>query len=102
MTLKLTPKISKEDGKILLRVEREITSVGERVALTVKTEKQVDREETKASTVPSLNVQNVQLTVLIPDGGTTVLGNTIESTRNKAQKNELVWVFTAHLIRGKQ
>jgi Flp pilus assembly secretin CpaC len=100
MTLKVTPKDIKEDGKILLRVERETTSIGEGIALKVKAEKQAESAET-TEIVPSMSVQNTQLTVLLPDGGTAVLGNTIVSTRDKTQKSELIWVFTAHLLRGK-
>jgi hypothetical protein len=102
MTLKVTPKISKENGKILLRIERETTSVGEGIAVN-KVERGDDGQTAEKPTIAaSLNVNNAQVTVLIPDGETMVIGNTIASTRDKTQKSELLWVLTAHLVRGKQ
>jgi len=143
MSLRVTPKIDKDSGKILLRVDAQIISAGEHVnvnsvaptangqnASTTSTTPSMNTETVQTtvklptggtaglivnsvapaangqnapttSTVPSMNVETVQTTVMIPAGGTAVIGNAIGSGQDKTKKTEMLWVLTAHLVRGK-
>ncbi len=101
IVLRVTVKISKDDGKIQLKVDREIAQAGEGVIFNPPEQGDEEQPNKKSSAVESINLDNAQVTVVVPDGGTVVMGNTIGSTRDKTKKSELLWVFTPHLVRGK-
>jgi Flp pilus assembly secretin CpaC len=101
IVLRVTAKISKDDAKIQLKVDREIAQVGEGVSLKPAERGDEELPNQKSSVAASINVDNAQVTVVVPDGGTVVMGTTLESTRDKTKKTELLWVFTPHLVRGK-
>jgi type II secretory pathway component GspD/PulD (secretin) len=92
VTLRVTPRISKETGKIALEVNRQITQVNDDKGRDVQT----------PAAQPSFSVDTIRTPIELPSGGTVVLGNTIESSRDKASKSELLWVLTPHVIKGKQ
>jgi RNA polymerase sigma factor (sigma-70 family) len=89
LALDFTPKTHKDSGDILLRVD---IMTGQQGA-AIKTDKTI--------TVPSINTYSFDTTVTIRSGGTAVIGDPIESTQDKTKKNELLWIVTAHLVRGK-
>ncbi len=89
LTLQVTPKISKDNGMIELKVDRETANVGEGVTLGTNT------------IVPSVNVLTQETKVVLPDGGSVAIVNTIASTRDKTKKTETLWVLTAHVVKEK-
>ncbi|HEV3437004.1 MAG TPA: sigma-70 family RNA polymerase sigma factor [Gemmata sp.] len=101
VALKVTPKIDKDSGKILLRVDAQTTSIGGHVIVNSVTPAANGQNTLTTSTVPSMNVETVQTTVMLPDGGTAVIGNVIGSAQDRTKKTEMLWVLTAHLVRGK-
>lgn len=101
VTLKVTPKIDKDSGNILLRVDAQTTSIGGNVIVNSAAPAAKGQNAPTTSTVPSMNVETIQTTVMLPDGGTAVIGNVTKSALDKAKKTEMLWVLTAHLVRGK-
>jgi RNA polymerase sigma factor (sigma-70 family) len=78
-SVQVTPRIDKDSGKIRLRVHVKTTGVS---ALTVET------IEVKAE-------------AMLSSDEALAIGHTIGSTRDKAQKTELLWILTPHVIRAK-
>jgi RNA polymerase sigma factor (sigma-70 family) len=103
ISLKVTPKIDKESGKVLLRVESK-TFQAEIIANSVAPPANVPLPAghfiPTSSGTPGTSIETVETTLMLPSGGTAVIGNTIESTRFKTKKAEMLWILTAHLVRG--
>jgi type II secretory pathway component GspD/PulD (secretin) len=89
LTFKVTPKISKDNGMVEVRVDRETANLGEGVTLGTNT------------IAPSVNILTQETKVVLPDGGSVAIVNKIASTRDKTQKTETLWVLTAHVVKGK-
>jgi hypothetical protein len=109
--LRVTPRIT-PDGKVLMRVFPEVSSVGQTVVLSPTTISQ------------AFNIQQVETTVVAQDGETVVIGGLIQQrdtkTENKVpclgdlpyigaafryrtqvrQKTELLVVLTPHIVRS--
>ena len=101
LTLQVTPKISKDNGMIELQVDRETANLGEGVAVNKAARGDDGQTIQKPTIVPCVNVQSQQTKLVLPDRGTVVIGNTIESARDKTKKMEMLWVLTAHVVREK-
>jgi type II secretory pathway component GspD/PulD (secretin) len=71
ITMRVTPRVN-PDGKILMRVEPQVSTVGQSVNLG-------------GVLAPAFNVQTVQTTVLASDGETIVLGGLISTTDNRTE-----------------
>jgi hypothetical protein len=102
-TLQVTPKIIKETGKISLDIDREIAQISEGLGIAVRKVERDGKGQTfeTQKIEPGLTESHLRASVVIPDGETIVLRSLIESPRDKTQKSELLWVITAHLVRGK-
>jgi Flp pilus assembly secretin CpaC len=102
LAIKVTPKISKDKGNIMLRVDAETANASEVGTTVNKVERDDNGKTIQTPTIgPGINVGTVQTTVVLPDGGTAVLANSIESARDKTKKTELLWIVTPHLVRSK-
>ena len=112
VTMRVTPRVNPE-GKVLMRVEPQISSTGINVPLGAP-----------GFSAPAFNVQTVQTTVLAGDGETIVLGGLITKNDSKQdtgvpwlkdlpyvgsafryrtqviQKRELLIIMTPHIVRS--
>jgi RNA polymerase sigma factor (sigma-70 family) len=91
LTSTVTPKIDKDTGKILLKVE--LNSYLERLK-TIHVNTLTKRE------VPVQERESIQTTVKLSTGETVVMKG--RSVEEKTNKSELLWILTPHLVRGKQ
>jgi Flp pilus assembly secretin CpaC len=87
-TLEVTPKINKEKGDLLLRIESQITEAGEVVSLSP------DR------LAPSANLQTVQTTVKVASGECFATGFSLLK-HDTTNTSCMFWILTPHVIRGK-
>jgi type II secretory pathway component GspD/PulD (secretin) len=123
MALTLTPKINSDNGDILLRIETRVSQVSDHVTapetpfgprdpslsdknfLEQNYKKEFDagaglpKGSTGIQTSPSINTRSVQTSVIIPPGGTVVIGNKRATGTNQT---ELLWILTTHVTTGKK
>jgi RNA polymerase sigma factor (sigma-70 family) len=85
----LTPKIDKNTGQILLRVE--LNSFLERL-------KVIHLDLLTKKVVPVQELDRIQTTVMLSSGETAVIR---KANQEITKKPELLWIFTPHLVRGK-
>jgi type II secretion system protein D len=76
--LLVTPRIS-PDGKVLMRVEPTISSLGQQISVG------------NGTTAPVFNVQDIQTTVVAGDGETVAIGGLIQKKDTK-QENKYPWL----------
>jgi type II secretory pathway component GspD/PulD (secretin) len=117
VALTVTPKINKDNGDILLRLETRVAQVSDRVIVPetsshlsgknfleqyYKKEFDADSGLPKGSsgiqTSPSIGTRSVQTTVMLPSGGTVVIGS---KNGSGSKPTELLWILTVHVVRGK-
>jgi Bacterial type II and III secretion system protein len=87
-TLELTPKINKEKGDLLLRIESQITEAGDVVSLSSDT------------LAPSANMKTVQMTVKVASGECFATGFGL-SKHDTTNTSCMFWILTPYVIRGK-
>ncbi|HEV3386057.1 MAG TPA: sigma-70 family RNA polymerase sigma factor [Gemmata sp.] len=123
--LAVTPKVNKDDGNILLRIETRAAQVSTHVvvpeipspprdqsgALSDKNflEQDYNKEfdagsglpkgSTGIQTSPSFHTRSVHTSLIIPPGGTVVIASKSESG---SKPTELLWILTAHVGPVKQ
>ncbi len=129
-TLKVTPRVSRDNGYIMLRLEPQNSRVvdpnggSENLQLSVPPETKGPIQKTEFTAKPGsepptfTTVESVQLqaTVVIPVGNTVVIGKKIETQQIVEEKNlllgttarrteplnlMLLWIITPHLAVGK-
>jgi len=109
MTLKVTPRFSADGKYINLRVESQYTDLaGPAVQVPVTPAGAENRLADHGNAGEFLrlaprgtNEQSVKTTVMLPAGGTVAINSEAAAGDRKGkQSGELLWVLTAHAIRG--
>jgi RNA polymerase sigma factor (sigma-70 family) len=88
--LKVTPQIVGEPDSIELRVLASQSSAGSLVHIG------------EGKKVPSFNVQQIDTTVRIPDGGTVVIRGLLAKPSTSAPAVETLWIMTGHIVKGEK
>jgi RNA polymerase sigma factor (sigma-70 family) len=85
VSLKVIPRIN-PDGRILLRVDSELSTVTEPINLG------------NGIKAPAFNSQSLKTTILTSDGETIVLSGGCHRTEKAG--HEVLWLLTPHIVRG--
>ncbi|HEX4614050.1 MAG TPA: hypothetical protein VH092_38060, partial [Urbifossiella sp.] len=87
VTLRVTPKIQADTGKVMLRIETQSSALADPAG--------VGGPLAKAS----VNVSTLQTTALIPDTGTVVVRDALTKVAGEEAVEQL-WLLTVHIVRG--
>jgi type II secretory pathway component GspD/PulD (secretin) len=107
LTLRLTPRFTADGKSILLKSEATYMSVsGAPALIRVSAAQPADEAKPRDSFLPCLchgqavvNQQSMQMSVLVPDGG-TVAACGLRTKDDKQNATDLLWLMTAHAVAG--